>query len=185
MTQRQRHSAGSGVTVPARGRRAGRSVRSSLAALGADRFSPDRFSPDRFSPDRFSPDRFSNTPAACRHELLVGDALDADDVLLAFLGENAGEGAVLAFRANVAVVLLVARLVEEVDHVLLVLLHDEDGGALREPLEHEVALGAGDLALERLLLALLVLGRAARTHDQSNGNNDSKRGHQSLHGSPS
>src|SRR5262245_34612336 len=90
----------------------------------------------------------SDTHKESARRLVVRDALDLDDILLAFLGEDAGDAALLAFLADVAVVLLVAGGIEEVNHVLLVLLDDEDRGALGETLELQLALGAGDLALE-------------------------------------
>src|SRR3954469_3209759 len=91
--------------------------------------------------------------------LVVGDFLDADDVLL-LIGDDAGDGSGLAGGADVIVELAVGVLVEEVDDVFLGfgILDDDDGFALGR--FAEVALVAGDLAGENgfFLLGLLVLG---------------------------
>src|SRR4051812_17701533 len=82
---------------------------------------------------------------------------DGDDVLAVLAADGALDHAVLAFLADVAVVLLVAVGVEVVQGGLVTLLDLDDGGALGQALDLEVALGAGDLPGEGNFLAFLRL----------------------------
>src|SRR5947209_8761688 len=88
--------------------------------------------------------------------LFVLQFRDGDDQLLALavLFDRARYAAFLALLADVLVVLLVAVLVEVVHGVLVVLGDHDDGGAGFVLLQ--LALPAGDLALERDFLAFLL-----------------------------
>src|SRR5438552_857355 len=81
-----------------------------------------------------------------------------DIVLAVLFGDGSRHGALLRFRADRLVVLLVASGIEIINDVLVAVLHLDDGLALVGLFE--IALGTGNGAFERFLF-LLVFGAGA------------------------
>src|SRR5262249_54349063 len=97
-----------------------------------------------------------------RRSLFELDFADLDPLLVVFLGDNALDRPFLGFRANRLVVLLAAHIIEPVDGIL-----DLDDGVALALDELQVALGAGDRALQGFFLLVFGPGQHQEAQDHS------------------